>query len=320
VIARRRVLAAGAALALTGRRAQAVNRITLLVGAPEDSGIDRMARIFAPVLTRHLDGTEVGIRNIPGNGGLTALTALAEAPPSGATFGWVQSPTLSARMVDRAGPDLLDRLLLLGVVEREPITFVSPAATPLDSVQDIIQRSGEDAGAVPLGTPPPGSPPHLAALRLQQIAQTRLNIITFPSPAAARQAVIGGNVAAAALGLSDVIAALRDDTLVGLGIAAHSRAAMLPDLPVLSETGVDLSASIRRGVAAPAGLPSAIAERMRAALQAVTEDTDLRDQADDAGFLVAGMAAEPWLRQVTAERADLAKLWSTDPWLSTGGG
>ena len=316
----RRALAFGAALAFGLQPAGAVRRITLLVGAPEDSGVDRAARAFAPFLSRHLQATEVGIRNIQGEGGLTALNALADAPASGATFGWVLTPTLPARMVDRGGDTLLTRITLLGSTDREPIAFVSPAATPLDSVQDIINRAGEDADAVPLGTPPPGSPPHLAAIQLQRLAQTRLNIVTFPSPAAARQAVIGGNVSAAALALSDVIDALRDDTLVGLGITAHKRAGILPDLPVLTEAGVDLSASIRHGLAMPAGVPPEIADRMRAALKAVTEDDEFREHADASGFLVSWTDGAAWTAKVEAERADLAKLWATDPWLNVNGG
>jgi tripartite-type tricarboxylate transporter receptor subunit TctC len=320
VITRRRVLATGLALSAVSRPARAARRITLLVGAREGSGADAVARAFAPFLSRHLDATDVAIRNLPGDGGLTALNALADAPPSGATFGWVQAPTLPARMVDRGGDGLLGRITLLGSTDREPIAFVSPAATPLDSVQDVISRAGEDADAVPLGTPPPGSPPHLAAIQLQRLAQTRLNIVTFPSPAAARQAVIGGNVSAAALALSDVIEALRDDTLVGLGIAAHSRAGILPDLPVLNEAGVDLSASIRRGVAMPIGVPAELADHMRAALKAITEDDEFREHADASGFLVSWLDGTVWTTQVETQRADLAKLWATDPWLNVNGG
>jgi tripartite-type tricarboxylate transporter receptor subunit TctC len=320
VITRRGVLAAGLALAAMPRPAKAVRRITLLVGAPEGSGADVVARAFAPFLSRQLDGTLIGVRNLPGNGGMNALNALAEAPASGATFGWVQTPTLPARMVDRGADGLMSRISLLGSTDREPIAFVSPAAAPLDSVQDIVSRSGEDADAMPLGTPPPGSPPYLAAIRLQHLAQTRLNIVTFPSAAAARQAVVGGNVSAAALALSDVIMALRDDTVVGLGIAAHSRAGILPDLPVLNEAGWDLSASVRRGLAAPAGLAPETTGRMRDALKAVTMDDEFRQHADDSGFLVSWVDGTAWAAQVETQRADLMKLWSTDPWLSVGGG
>ncbi len=133
-------------------------------------------------------------------------------------------------------------------------------------MQEIIRRAGEDADAVPLATPPPGSPPHLAALRLQDMAQTRLNIVTFPSPAAARQALVAGNVSAAALGLSEVIGPVLDGTLSALGIAAHRRFGLLPDTPVLDEAGIPLRAFIRRGVGVPLDTPQPVVDRLVAAL------------------------------------------------------
>ena len=292
----------------------------MLVGATDGSSADAIARAFAPFLSRALKSVEVGVRNVPGQAGLTALTALADAPASGATIGWVATPTLPARVVDRGIETLMPRIRLIGAVLREPIAFVSAAATPLVSVQDLIQRAAQDADAIPLGTPPAGSPPHLATLRLQVLAQTRLNIVTFPSAAAARQAVIAGNVSAAALGLSDVIGALRDDKLVGLGIAARSRAGILPNLPVLNEAGVPLSAAIRRGVAVPGDLPEEFVAPLTAALRAIATDSAFKATADAAGYLTTWIDAPAWAAQAEAERQSLAKLWETEPWINASGG
>ena len=299
--------------------ARANRRLTLLIGATPDSAADRVARAFAPFLTRQLPFTDIALRNLPGEAGLTGFQALANAPPSGNTIGWVATPALPARLVDRDAAALLPRLRLLGAVQREPIVFVSPTATPLETVQDIVRRSGEDADAVPLGTPPPGSPPHLAALKLQALAGTRLNIVTFPSAAAARQAAIGGNLAAAVLGMADVIDDLRELRLAGLGIAAEDRIGALPDLPALHEAGLPLAAAITRGVAAPAGLPDDVADRLAAALQAVVADQDFRDQAEASGFRVEWIDGPAWTALVEAERAELAALWATDPWLQSAG-
>ena len=71
-------------------------------------------------------------------------------------------------MVDGGVDDLLRRITLLVSVQKEPIAIVSPAATPLGSVQDIVTRAADDAEAVPLGRPPLGSSPHLAALRCRR--------------------------------------------------------------------------------------------------------------------------------------------------------
>ena len=297
---------------------RAAETITLLVGAKAGSAVDGLARSLLPFLARHLPEASLAISNVDGGAGLAAIRALGQAEPTGATLGWVATPTLPARMVDRGADDLLQRIVLIGAVEKEPIAIVSPAATPLGSVQDIVARAADDAEAVPLGTPPPGSAPHLAALRLQALAGTRLNIVAFPSAAAARQAAVAGNVAAAALGLSQAIGDLREGRLVGLGIAATNRADAFPDMPPLRDSGLDLSAVIRRGLAAPAGLSEAVAGRLRAALQAVVEDLEFHDHADTSGFVAAWRDGADWTAEAQDEWADLAKLWSTEPWLQEG--
>jgi tripartite-type tricarboxylate transporter receptor subunit TctC len=213
----------------------------------------------------------------------------------------------------------MQHMHLVGQVEREPIAFVSPASDPVNSVQDIIRRAADDVDAVPLGTPPAGSPPHLAAMRLQVLAQTRLNIVIFPSSAAVRQAVLAGNVSAAALGLSAVIGDVRDGTLSAIGIAAKRRFGLLPDAPVLDEAGIPLSAFIRRGIAVPAGTPGDVIATLAAAMRAVTEDDAFREQAEAAGYYAVWADGATWRAQMETEQAVLLKLWETNPWMSQGG-
>src|SRR5271166_784723 len=143
----------------------------------------------------------------------------------------------------------------------------------------------------------------------------RLRIVAFPSAAAAKQAAIGGNVAAAALGLSSTIGDLREGRLVGLGIAATNRADAFPDMPPLRESGLDLSAVIRRGLAAPVGLPESIAQRLSHALEAVVEDLEFHDQADTNGFVAGWQDGATWMAKAQDERGELARLWKTEPWL-----
>ncbi len=317
-IARRALLVAGAA-SLAVRSARADEQLVLIVGARAGTAADRAARALVPFLERHLRGTRINVLNHPGDGGLVAFQALAEAPPSGLILGWVATPSLPARTVDCSGAaTLLGRLRLIGSVAKEPIAFVSAAESPLTSAQDIIRRSGENADAVPLGTPPAGSPPHLAALRLQAVAGTKLNIVAFPSAAAARQAALDGDVAAATLALGDAIDALRDGTLTGLGIAAHDRADAFPTMPPLRDSGLQFSASIRRGLAAPAAIPDGIAESLAAALREVVADPEFHAEAEADGFVATWLDGAGWTAQAVAERADLARLWQSDPWRPSG--
>ena len=294
--------------------------LAVLLGFQAGTTADTAARTFMGHLASRLPGVDIGLTNLPGDGGRTMLAALGDAAPNGTTLGWVMTPTLPARMIDRSEPSLGERIRLLGQIEREPIAFVSPSSDPANSIQDIIQRASDDAGAVPLGTPPAGSPPHLAALRLQVLAQTQLNIVTFPSSEAARQAVRAGNVSAAALGLSAVIGDLREGELSAIGIAGRRRFGLLPDTPVLDESGIPLSAFIRRGIAVPAGTPVDATAALLDVIRQVAQDGAFAEQAEAGGYYAAWADGAEWLAQMQTEQVALTKLWESNPWLSSSGG
>src|SRR5262249_35083336 len=113
-VIRRRLFLAGAGSLALPSGARATDTATILVGAKPGSPVDGLARAFVPFLVRHLPGINFTIANLSGDAGLAALQALAQAEPTGATLAWVATPTLPARMVDRAAGDLLQRVTLVG--------------------------------------------------------------------------------------------------------------------------------------------------------------------------------------------------------------
>ena len=298
----RRALLVGAA-ALAARPARAEDNIVLIAAARPGTAADRAARALAPFLERHLRGPRVAVLNHPGDGGLAAYRALAEAPASGSVLGWMSTPSLTARTVDCPGAaTLLSRLRLIGAAAKEPIALVTAAGGNPISAEEIVRRAALNADAVPLGTPPAGSPPHLAALRLQAIVGDRLNIVTFPSAAAARRAALAGDAAAAVLALGDAIEALRDGRLIGLGIAARDRAEAFPDMPPLRDSGLQFAASIRRGLVAPAGIPDSVADSLADVLCKVVADPEFHEAADTDGFIPAWLDGPAWTARAVAER------------------
>ena len=329
MIGRRALLAGWLALPVAARAEAPVGipigstlrSVTLLVGAPAGSAIDQGARAFVPFLERHYPRTRVAVQTRPGEAGLVAWQALAEADPAARDLGWVATPSLPARIVDRPGcATLMQRLRLVGAVQKEPVCFVSHAGTPLGSVQDILDRAAEDAAALPLATPPAGSPPHLATLRLQKQTGMRLNIVAFPSAAAAVQAAEAGNVAVAALGLTEAAEGLRAGRLAGLGVAARTRHDAFPDLEALVESGLRFSATIWRGIAVPAGSDDARVAGLRAALREVADDSGFRDLGLESGFAATWLDGEAWVARAEAERAEFAALWRETPWRPAGVG
>jgi tripartite-type tricarboxylate transporter receptor subunit TctC len=311
----RRTLLVGTVASLTAPRiAHAAQAITLLVGADPGSTSDRTARAFAPFLERQLPHRRIDVRNVPGKGGLTALRALAGAEPFGGMIGWVATPNLPARIVDGGGAGLMQRIRLLGAVQTEPIILVCAADNP-PSLQEALRRSAASAEALPFGTPPAGTPPHLAMLAWQRKTGTRLNLVTFPSAAAAREAVVGSTVAAAALGLGQAIADLRDGKLAGLGLAGPDGSARPSDLPALPGLDLGPASCIRRGLAAPSALVGPALTELVAAMEQLAKDPDFTDEGNATGFVAEWVAGAAWTETAVAQQVNLTKMWETEPWL-----
>jgi tripartite-type tricarboxylate transporter receptor subunit TctC len=313
VIARRALLGATMLPLLAARtRAEGTgDGLVLLVGASAGSPEDHAARAFAPFLARHLPGVRIALANRPGDGGLAACHDLLNAPPDGMTLLWAATPALPAQCLAGEEAGLLDRVAFLAALRKEPVAFVSPALSSLATTRDLVRAADARGPALPLATPHPGSPAHLAVLQLQVLSDTPLAIVAFPSAFAARQAVRAGTACAAALSLSDTIDDLRTGRLVGLGITATGRADPFPDIAPMADAGLALSMSILRGLAAPSGLPEPVSRRLLDALQGIVADPEYRAEADANGFQVAWIEGPAWGASARAERDALAPLWPT---------
>jgi tripartite-type tricarboxylate transporter receptor subunit TctC len=81
-----------------------------------------------------------------------------------------------------------------------------------------------------------------------------------------------------------------------------------------------LSAFIRRGIAVPVATPPEVVASLVDVIRLAAEDGAFVEQAQANGYYAAWAAGEDWLAQMQTEQAALAKLWESNPWLSSSGG
>ena len=303
-------LVASPALAQTppdpAAKSRPARSLVLLVGGPGGGAGDRWARGFAPYLERQLPRAALGVEAVPGEGGLTAIRRLLEASDA-RLMGTVSAPLLFSRAIELGETPLLHGLDWLAAVSEEPIVLVTADRPGTDLAG--FRALGE---AATLGLPPPGTAAALFGHAWMGLSPA--NLLHFPSAAAARQAALAGNVAAAAVTLPEAIGAIRDGRLVPLGLASASRCALLPEVPTLAEQGFPLIASAQRGFVLPPGVPPRIRERLVAALRATVEDPEFRARGDSAGFIPRFLAPEAWSAQVADSLSRLGRRWSEEPW------
>ncbi|WP_270939306.1 type 2 periplasmic-binding domain-containing protein, partial [Falsiroseomonas oryzae] len=140
-------------------------------------------------------------------------------------------------------------------------------------------------------------------------------LLAFPSAAAARQAAAAGHVAAAALTLPDAIALLRENRLVAIGVAASRRSPLLPDLPTLRESGLELLGATRRGFALSPDAPAAWRDWLLEGLESLAADPDFTSHCGETGQVPRFLAPAAWGSLLARQEEALRRRWREEPWL-----
>ena len=96
------------------------------------------------------------------------------------------------------------------------------------------------------------------------------------------------------LSILPVLGQIQGGTLNALAVASPARISLLPDVPTIAESGVPgFSAVISYGLAAPAGTPRPIVERLNKELRAALDDESLRNKlAAEGGQVLPGSPEE----------------------------
>jgi len=117
------------------------------------------------------------------------------------------------------------------------------------------------------GSPGVGNSLHLAAEQFKQMTSTDILHVPFKGAAEAVAATVAGQVDMCFSPLSAVLSLVDAGRLKLLAVTSAARAAALPNVPTLAESGLpSYNRSTWFGVAAPAGTPAPIVERLNEAI------------------------------------------------------
>ena len=121
----------------------------------------------------------------------------------------------------------------------------------------------------------PGTVGHISTEMFAQTAGIKLTNIPYKGNGNAIADLLGGHVSMMFLSILPVIGQIQSGKLNALAVASPARSALIPDVPTISESGLPgFSAVITYGLAAAAGTPREIVERLNKELRAALEDAN----------------------------------------------
>jgi tripartite-type tricarboxylate transporter receptor subunit TctC len=258
---------AALALALTtlGAAAQPYpsRPVHLVVGFAPGGAADTVARAMSDAMGKVL-GQNVIVDNKPGAGSSVAAELVAKAPPDGYTVLLASPSSISVNPALNAGLGYkFSDLQPLLKVTTSPLVIAVPAASPIQSVKDLIAAAKKAPGSINYATSGIGSAPHLGAALFSQLAGVQMVHIPFRGGAPAVQSVVSGDTQVTFATPPSVVELVKGGRLRGLAVSLKERSPLVPDLPGMAEAGFpEYGIEFWYGLFVPAQTPPAVARKL----------------------------------------------------------
>lgn len=262
--------------------------VKIIVPLPPGSPPDVLARVVGEGLSK-LWKQPVVVENRPGGTGSVGMQALVRSPADGYTVGIM---FLTHTVI----PELMGPLSYNTATDIEPIgnavwlynVLTVPAASPIRSLQDLVDRARAQPGALTYGSGGNGSPAHLVAESFCQATQTKMLHVPFRGPSEAVTALIGDQLSTMFATVSTAAPLIKAERLRALAVTSPERLSAMPNVPTLKEAGVQgLELKEWEGFVAPAGTPKALIAKWNQDVFQVLAQTDVRTRLSELGMSVA---------------------------------
>src|SRR5436190_13894655 len=245
--------------------------ITLIVPFPPGGGVDTIARVMSAKLAVAL-GQQIIIENRPGAGAVIGTRAAAKAPPDGYTLVMF---TTGVSLPANTGYEIKD-FAPIGTISSTPIVLMANPALPAKSLAEVLALAKKEPGKLSVGTPPPPTLNYFAAELLKVMTGADITIVTYKGTGPLTNDLVGGHVPLAFNTIAPALGNIQAGKIRAIAVAAPKRAAALPDVPTAAESGLPgFEAVLHYGIAAPAGTPRPIIERINGEMRAIIASEEI---------------------------------------------
>jgi tripartite-type tricarboxylate transporter receptor subunit TctC len=316
---RRRLIqwgAASLAAPALAARAQAfpAKPIRLLVAFPAGGPTDITMRALADAAGKAL-GQPVIVENKPGAGGTLPAQALQSSAPDGYTVAQIPLGVFRLPYTTKIAWDPVKDITYVLNVTGYAFGLVVPADSPLKTWTHFVAWAKANPGKLSYGSTGTLTSPHLTMERIAQQLGIELLHVPFKGSADLMQAILGGQIMAAAdsTGFAPQVEAGK---LRVLNTWGAERLAKFPDAPTLRELGLDIVQNSPFGIGAPRGTPAAVVQRLHDAFKHAMEQDAYKTALARYDMVPMYMGSAAYLRfaqetfareRVLIERLGLAK-------------
>ena len=277
--------------------------VRLMTGFPPGGGIDIMARLLAPKMIEAL-GQQVIIESRPGAGTNIAMDYVVKSPPDGYTL-LMNTPPVAINMslYKNLAFDTVRDLAAISVFSSTPNVLVVHPSLPARNVKELIALARAKPGALNFSSGSNGTTQHLSGELFKLRTKTSMTHVPYRGSSPSLTALVGGEVELTIANIPSVLEFIKAGRLRPLASTTAARTMLMPQVPTLRESGVDMIVSVTYSLHAPAATPRDIVNKLADTVIRAARSPDTRQRLLDLGAEPVGYTAEEatkWLREEVA--------------------
>lgn len=284
--------------------------IRLIVAFAPGGPADIIARAIAPRLSELL-GQTIVIENRGGAGGTIGTELGARAAPDGytLTMGGSSSLTFAPALYPKLAYDPVRDFTPISTVVITPYVIAINPRVPAKTLADLVKLGRDKKNFLTYGSSGPGATSHIGGELLAAATGLSLVHVPFKGTGPALAAVVTGEIDMMVADLGPTIGNVKDGRLRMLAAFGSRRPTAAPDLPTVNEAGFKVTPLDGRfGLIGPAGLPKEVVTRLHQAVVLTLKSPEVRQRFDLLGYDIVGDTPEQYAQAIRSELEIFTKV------------
>jgi tripartite-type tricarboxylate transporter receptor subunit TctC len=250
--------------------------IRFIVPFPPGGSNDVLSRYLGIKLTDRI-GQQVVIDNRAGANGIIGTELASQAPNDGYTMLIVSTSYVMNAAVRKLPYDVEKSFDPVSYIGQAPNCIVVNPNGGFSTLKDLVERAKAKPGTIHYAATGVGGFNHFGGELFKKVAKINMVMVPYKGGGPAMTDVIAGQVPVMFSSVTQVLPHVRNNRLKVLAVGADKRAAPLPDVPTVAESGFPgYDVSVWWGIVVPHGTPAPAQNRLRKELTAILKDPETK--------------------------------------------
>lgn len=285
--------------------------ITLIVPYAPGGSNDFIARTVSDELGKRL-GQPVVVENVAGAAGTIGAAKTVRAPADGYTLllasgSEVSIAKLTTPSVKYDGEKDLQPITFIG---SQPMVLIGATNLAPNKTDELLAYARANPNKLSFGSSGVGTPLHLTGELIKQQAKISMEHVPYKGAGPALTDILGGQIPLAILVMSSALPNIKTGKVKVFGVTEKKRAAILPDVPALSESkGLEhIDMGVWFGLFTTAKTPDAVVTRLNSEMAEVLKQPAIRSKLTDAGLALSGQGPKEFAKFISGETAKYRQI------------